>query len=436
MSIDSRAVFMERIVAIGLSDFMARFNELGWTTYAEFAFATTHAPGQGDDEKFRAEVVVPLLGDASHLRVPAVRRLFFEAYTLAGADLKRRAEGTADDAPRKVPNEERFERRSALAARLPNLKLEGELDVSNRLIDTCVELYEENVLRYVAWEECTKLEMELQGKKKDNVWVPDSSGTIREKRVEVGAPNADLSSDLRLRFALTRRGLALDMGDVLAFEIHEKLVDALIAAYMKEPPPNFGKVTLDQIRLADLEAWRLMAVGSRKGIKRNENNVRPLDLLLPGIVVGVEFLMLLQPTPVAAKRAASGDSPAAAVTKRQRRRANAQRAAMDEAVAYFQKKGKKGGGKAGGGKKGGDRGNKGWAAGSSSDRPLPWMRPGKAAMPWQLVGKWSTNNGRRICFAFNLGECSEVAPGSACSKGFHICCEPNCGQNHPVFEHK
>ncbi len=355
---------------------------------------------------------------------------------MAGADLKRRAEGTADDAPRKVPNEERYERRSSLAARLPSLKLEGELDVSNRLIDTCVEIYEDNVLRYVAWEECTKLEMELQGKKKDKVWVPDASGTIREKRTEVGSPSADISSDLRLRFALTRRGLALDMGDVLTFEVHELLAEILIAAYMKEPPPGFGRVTLDQIRLADLEAWRLMAVGSRKGIKRNEHNARPLDLLLREILTRVEFLMLLQPTPVAAKRTASGDPPAAPLTKRQKRRASAQRTAFDSAVSYLQKKGKKGGGKTGGGKKGGDRGNMGWGAGSSSDRPLPWMRQGKPAMPAQLMGKWATNAGRRICFAYNLGDCTDAAPGSACAKGFHICCEPNCGQNHPVYEHK
>ncbi len=443
MSIDSRAVFEGRIVAIGLGDFLPRFRELGWQTYAEFAFATTYAPGQGDDDRFRLELVVPLLGEAGHVKTPAVRRLFFEAYTLAGADLKRRAEGTTDDAPRKVPNEERYERRLRLASRLPNIKLEGELDVSNRLLDACVEIYEDNVLRYIPWEECTKLAMELQGQKKDRIWIPDSSGTIREKRVELESPRADLSSDLRLRFALTRRSLAMEMGDLLAFEIHEQLADCLISAYMKVPPPGHVRVTLDQLKMADLEAFHMMAMNSRQGIKRNAGNARPLDALLPSILSKVEFLMLLQPTPMQlAKRVADTDLASAGGGKRAVKRARKEQRLSQNASPEYQapQPFHKGKGKGKNRGKKGNVGNMGWSAAGSSDRPLPWMRgaAGRAPpMPPALAGKAFQHEGKRICFDFNLPQgCPHAPAGGQCYKGWHICAEPGCGQAHSLVNHQ
>lgn len=40
------------------------------------------APGTGDDSNFMAQVLRPLLGSATHVDVPKLRKLYFEAYTM------------------------------------------------------------------------------------------------------------------------------------------------------------------------------------------------------------------------------------------------------------------------------------------------------------------------------------------------------------------
>ena len=89
------------------------------------------------------------LGDANHPKKASLRRLFFEAYTTAAADFKRRIGTTGEDAPRRIPAGGRAERRQRLAARLGGFNLDDEVAVSNRLLESAVEMYEDNTLRYI-----------------------------------------------------------------------------------------------------------------------------------------------------------------------------------------------------------------------------------------------------------------------------------------------
>ena len=91
MSIDSSAVFFDRVRELGLEEHLARFEIAGWGTYADLAFATSFVPGQPEDERYRREIVERGLGDVDHVHRDRLRRLFFEAYTLAAADMKRMA---------------------------------------------------------------------------------------------------------------------------------------------------------------------------------------------------------------------------------------------------------------------------------------------------------------------------------------------------------
>eukprot|EP00969_Alexandrium_andersonii_P027866 1215940-Alexandrium_andersonii.AAC.1 len=110
----------------------------------------------------------------------------------------------------------------ALERRLSGLDLRGELEASHALVDACVALYDENRLRYLDWQMCTKRDQELTGEKKDKEWRPDAQGVVRERVVSVKSP-ADTSTDLRLRFALQRRGLALEVAQLMSFDVHELL---------------------------------------------------------------------------------------------------------------------------------------------------------------------------------------------------------------------
>ena len=45
-----------------------------------------------------------------------------------------------------------------------------------------------------------------------------------------------------------------------------------------------------------------------------------------------------------------------------------------------------------------------------------------------------TPDGQRICFGYNLGTCSKVAPGEKCDKGTHQCTRKGCGGLHKALE--
>ena len=114
-------------------------------------------------------------------------------------------------------------------------------------------------LRYMAPHEIPTRDQELQNKTEELI-RRDASGHLRAHD-EAKMPDADTRTDLRLRQAYTRRGLALEVADVMTFTIHEKLVDKLLQEYQREPPAGYSQVTLSQLTAADRRAWKLMSEG-------------------------------------------------------------------------------------------------------------------------------------------------------------------------------
>ncbi len=119
-ALDSTAAFRERLSQLGLDAVWPDFEARGWSTMGSFAFATGFASNAADDDRWVQAVLVPLLGTeaAVHAKAAAVRRLYFECYTVAAADLKRRVTRTDDDQPVRMPTAERQSRRDSTAARL------------------------------------------------------------------------------------------------------------------------------------------------------------------------------------------------------------------------------------------------------------------------------------------------------------------------------
>lgn len=99
-----------------------------------------------------------------------MRRLFFESYSLAAADMQLRVERKDDRIPSKLANAERSARYEDQRRRLSGVDISGELEPSNSLIDIVYNMTEEDQLCYVRWEECTKRDQELMGIKSDPVW--------------------------------------------------------------------------------------------------------------------------------------------------------------------------------------------------------------------------------------------------------------------------
>jgi hypothetical protein len=421
MSIDSEAVFADRVHTLRLSAHLSRFTELGWLTYADLAFSTSYVPGQGDDARFLTDVALRGLGDAAHKDLAGLRRLFFEAFSLAAADLRRKVEVGADDAPRKVPAAERHERRVQVERRLLGLSLTGELDISNRLLDSVIQMAEDNVLRYIPWEECTARTMEMYGHKRDNALATGADGSVKLVCVE-RAIFANTDNELRVQFALKRRGLALEMADLADYLVHDKLVDKLLAALLRDVPVGHRRVDLAQIERADREAFRLMAQVTRAGIRRSGAEGRPLDLALAAVLDDPDFRTALQPLQGAGKRPPADAGLADHAEKKPSR--------MTRKAAFLKLQSLQNGGV-------GDRrdvkGNsKGKGRGKGSGKGI-----GKdgATMPNELSGMLgSVPGGPRICWDYNLARgCSNAPPGTdECPRGVHICCRPGCGGNHSL----
>ena len=100
MALDSPAAFLERVQELQLAAHIDRFNAARWTTMAALAFSSPHS---GNEEALVNNILIPGLGRADHPDHMLLRRLFFEAFLMASADLKRRSEATAENGPRIVP---------------------------------------------------------------------------------------------------------------------------------------------------------------------------------------------------------------------------------------------------------------------------------------------------------------------------------------------
>ena len=211
--------------------------------------------------------------------------------------------------------------------------------------------------------------------------------------------------------ALKRRGLALAMADVLAWEAHEKLRSDLVGAYMREAPPGYLRPTLHAIRRADETAFSLLSKMAKDGIKR-QKGVRPLDELVDKVLVHRDYTVLLQPLPApvgGVKRAAEDWSSGAegGLSRNQRRKKNlakraAEAASKEKEKEYYH----------------------GWGSGWGKSK-------GKAAaMPSALRASNTTavdEHGTPICFKFNIdGSCNAAPPGGKCPKGRHICVLKSC----------
>ncbi len=416
--LDSEAVFESRASEIGLNAAeIGRAKTLNVASFGKLAFAANYTPGQADEAPLLAMMAnICGVDPAPADRAPLIRRLFFESYTLAAADLRSRLEKREDDQPRKLAQAERAARYTAQVNRLTGLDLVGELEPSHGLVDLVFQLVEENQIKYIRWEQCIKRDHELMGLKHDPLWKPDSQGVIREVRVQ-SEIKADTSSDLRLKYALQRRSLALDQARLIDYEKMEKWSSVLLEAYSKAPLDGYRRVTIEQIQHADMELFKMLIKMTRNGI-RPVHGVAPLEAALEKIISLPEVRLHLQPLPCAsgaAKRKADPeDEDRAEEPKSKQTKGNEKlRRTIENLNGQIKnlRRNNKGSGK-------GSKGKRGNNATHSTVR-----------MPSELIGQNAmTSAGDPICFSFNMSGCKQAKVGERCSKGYHQCSK--CGGPH------
>ncbi len=235
-AIDSKATFLARCVEIGFTnDEVRTLAAKPWSSLAGFAFAANYQPG-GADEGLLRNLAASFVdkGDLDE-RMPAVRRLFYEAFTLSAADLKRKLDAKDLDEPRKMAMPERRQRMKEQRHRLgTSLKIEAQLEPSYASVDFFADMEQKDFVTYPAWSKFTTREQEQEGTKELKHWKESADGTLKcEKDVEL--PDAKMDSDLQLRRLLTRRALAADQVGLASFDTFEMWHD-LLFELMEEPP--------------------------------------------------------------------------------------------------------------------------------------------------------------------------------------------------------
>ena len=423
--LESEAYFTGRLAALKLTDFAPKFAAKDWTTVNAFAFSNSYVPGRADESVLAEKVFKVILGGLDHAKEHAVRRLFYESHLMATSEVQRRMTNPEEEgkAPRKLPIEERGQRWKDIVAEMPLHELRGELEPSYALTDKYVAMEEQNELRYLHWEEFTKREQEQTGIKKIPLWA-EVNGQLQRyyENVELVHHPEDR---LELKYALQRRGLAMQLGRLVSFACHEKLVNYYFEELARSPvdPRRFEKVSVPQILCADKELFIRMAEETRSGFKALGNisaKVYPLDDIMKAAMKHPRVVQLLLPHPIATgagrsqeprneKKRDNSESQQINHLKNEIKKLKAS-SSSNHQPAWNDGKGKGKGGSKGKGK-GGGKGN---------------GRKAKPPMPQELHGMRSEINGKNLCFAYNMKNGCSTSGKDRCERGHHMCCYPEC----------
>lgn len=405
-SIDSAAVFRDRAEFVGIDGpGLAAMLNAGFTTMAKWAFSSSYMPGATDDTPFR-EVIAAFLGrDATPGQLTCYRRLVYEAHTTSVSDMRDRVSRTEDSAPRKLAPPERAARYDSQKARLIGLDLDGELEISNSLLDEVMQMLEDDQLQYVPLEHCTKREQESGGVKRDHTLKASiATGDIKVSGADI-LPSADLASDLKIKFALQRRSLAFDQAGLVDYEKFEKWNSTLLAHVMRPAPAGYAQVDINQALRADAMLFKLLGKATRSGIRPTALS-KPLERELQACMYDPQVMFLLMPLPSKSTAATSSNrqlppAPPAPQAK----------AVRNDTNPVPKKKARKGAGKGKG------------ESGSSLLAEFAGMST-------------KDDHNVNICLMFNKATgCKFGKPGGRCGRGRHVCASPGCLGSHGLPDH-
>ena len=158
------------------------------------------------------------------------------------------------------------------------------------------------------------------------------------------------------------------------------------------PPPNFKKVSMDQVLTCDRAAWVRLAELVHT-LKRDASGDLPVDKAFPSLQMDTQIIYHLAPL------------PGAAINPNRKKGDGKDRKRFSQDADHPD--GKKGKGKG---------------------VPAPLQESG--------LKHECSKSGVRICWNFNLKDrgCKFAKPGEQCKRGLHVCMR--CEQHHPLFECK
>eukprot|EP00435_Cladocopium_sp_Y103_P062683 s616_g24.t1 len=307
---DSEPNFKSRCSALGITDAVVTLLvNSGINTIAKYAFSSSYVPGMPDETPFTASIQTALGRAPTVGELASLRRLFHECYALTASELKAHAERVEDAPVRKLAQPERADRLEKQQARLTGIKIAGKLEPSDRLVDRCQNMDDENRLHHVELTKCTSKEQEILNvaQREDRHITVDGSGSVKIKDKEMKL-EADLSNDMLLRLCMMRRGLALDQCNILGYSLHDSWIEKVLDCRLESPPDGYNRITLQQIVNADRKLFLKLAELTRSGIQLTSTG-RPVDAVFDKAMNHPDVLHLLQPLPTAKSSSSQPSQP-------------------------------------------------------------------------------------------------------------------------------
>ncbi|CAK9017375.1 unnamed protein product [Durusdinium trenchii] len=378
-------------VEIGIEQWLIdKIVDKNFASFGRFAFSVAYSPQHPDDRPFKTFIDALAEVEVDGDQFASLRRLFFEAHTMALADVRSRVGATPDPAvaTKKLPTAERVSRQADQEQRLGGIIFTPDTIPSNHLVDLFVEMCETGILTYVKPEQCCSRALEVNSIKKDPAISTDASGLLKVGS-KASEPTCEANTELKLRAAWQRRSLAMDLSGIASFEVIETWVQYLFQQLIKDQPRGFSKISLQQVLECDRALFVQASHTTMGRLQSTPPAKKPLDEAIVQWKAANEVLQYLTPLP-SLKGAPQDPTPANhRPTKIQK---------VDKAAT-------KGVGK----------------ATDTSSKPK---------LPEGCVSHDDKN--RPLCFGFQTGKCKfKGPPGKRCARGFHLCYKAGCHRPKP-----
>ncbi|CAJ1382659.1 unnamed protein product, partial [Effrenium voratum] len=173
----------------------------------------------------------------------------------------------------------------------------GELEPSDALLDLAAGIVESNVVLWISPERCGKREDELSQLNKNNRQVLSVDADTIKLSSAKPEVKADVGTELRLQWALQRRGLAFDSCLLVDWSVHEAWVQQLMTTLTRSSPQGYASVKVSQLMKADQQLWLLASDEGLPSLKPAADGVKPLNQVVEKLRVDPRVTMHLLPLP-------------------------------------------------------------------------------------------------------------------------------------------
>lgn len=139
-----------------------------------------------------------------------------------------------------MPPQERDARLRRLSGAITGFEIKGDLEPAHSVVDGYVSMVEQCCIKILPLSKCISRDQELQHSRVDQSIVTLENHQLQVKQKEPES-FADLSTELRVQHAFTRRGLALHMAGLMTYNVHEKVTRSFMNRLTEQVPTNFNR---------------------------------------------------------------------------------------------------------------------------------------------------------------------------------------------------